>query len=176
MEPYFRESVTLSIYLIYLSIYLANETESTWYCGNYWPIVPAPDDRWWWLWSNWWNKNWQWKPKYSEKICPCTTLSTTNPTGPDLKYITLRFLELVIAKFVLRIGNNLGPTSVGSNRRDQNPSKSLHKVLHSKAETINSVTYATNPFITETSGQGWLLHAHHTERRERRVVRRRYYR
>jgi hypothetical protein len=21
------------------------ETESTWYCGSYWPIVPAPDDR-----------------------------------------------------------------------------------------------------------------------------------
>jgi hypothetical protein len=20
-----------------------------WYCGHYWPIVPAPDDRWWWL-------------------------------------------------------------------------------------------------------------------------------
>jgi hypothetical protein len=22
-------------------------------CGHYWPIVPAPDDRWWWLWRNW---------------------------------------------------------------------------------------------------------------------------
>jgi hypothetical protein len=26
------------------------------YCGHYWPIVPAPDDRWAWLWSNWWNE------------------------------------------------------------------------------------------------------------------------
>jgi hypothetical protein len=34
-----------------------------------WPIVPAPDDRWW-LWSNRWNENWQGKPKYSEKTCP----------------------------------------------------------------------------------------------------------
>jgi hypothetical protein len=34
------------------------------YCGHFWPIVPAPDDRWGWLWSNWW------KPKYSEKTCP----------------------------------------------------------------------------------------------------------
>jgi hypothetical protein len=34
-----------------------------------WPIVPAPDDRWWWLWSNWWDANWQGKPKYSEKTC-----------------------------------------------------------------------------------------------------------
>jgi hypothetical protein len=37
------------------------------YCGHYWPIVPAPDDRWWWLWRNWWNEDWQGKPKYSEK-------------------------------------------------------------------------------------------------------------
>jgi hypothetical protein len=31
----------------------------SWYCGQYWPIVPAPDDRWWWLWINWWNEDWQ---------------------------------------------------------------------------------------------------------------------
>jgi hypothetical protein len=47
-----------------------------------WPIVPAPDDRWW-LWSNRWNTNWQGKPKYFEKTCPSATLSTTNPTCPD---------------------------------------------------------------------------------------------
>jgi hypothetical protein len=58
------------------------ETESTRYVGHYWPIVPAPDDWWWWLWSDWWN-NWQGKPKYSEKTCLSTTLSTTNPTWPD---------------------------------------------------------------------------------------------
>jgi hypothetical protein len=23
---------------------------------TYWPTVPAPDDRWWWLWNNWWMK------------------------------------------------------------------------------------------------------------------------
>jgi hypothetical protein len=45
------------------------------YCGHYWPIVPAPDDRWWWLWRNWWNEDWQEKPKYSEKTCPRATLS-----------------------------------------------------------------------------------------------------
>jgi hypothetical protein len=43
----------------------------------------APDDRWWWLWSNWWNEDWQGKPKYSEKTCPSATLSTTNPTWRD---------------------------------------------------------------------------------------------
>jgi hypothetical protein len=52
---------------------------STWYCGHYWPIVAAPDDRWWWLWSNWWNEAWQGKPKYSENTCTSATLSTTNP-------------------------------------------------------------------------------------------------
>jgi hypothetical protein len=59
------------------------ETESTWYVGHSWPIVPAPDDRWW-LWSSWWNENWQVKPKYTEKTCPSATLSTTSPTWPDL--------------------------------------------------------------------------------------------
>jgi hypothetical protein len=48
-----------------------------------WPIVPAPDDRWGWLWRNLWNKDWQGKPKYSEKTCPSATLSTTNPTWLD---------------------------------------------------------------------------------------------
>jgi hypothetical protein len=62
---------------------LWGETESTWYCGHYWPIVPAPDDRWWWLWSNRWNEDWQGKPKYSKKTCPSATLFATNPTWPD---------------------------------------------------------------------------------------------
>jgi hypothetical protein len=42
----------------------------------------GPDDRW--IWSNWWNENWQGKPKYSEKICLYATLSITNPTWCDL--------------------------------------------------------------------------------------------
>jgi hypothetical protein len=47
-----------------------------------WPIVPAQDDRW--VSSICWNENWQGKPKYSEKTCHSATLSTTNPTLPDL--------------------------------------------------------------------------------------------
>jgi hypothetical protein len=47
------------------------------------PIVPTPDDRWW-VWSSWWNENWQGKPKYPEKTCLSATSSTTNPTWPDL--------------------------------------------------------------------------------------------
>jgi hypothetical protein len=40
-----------------------------------------------WLWRDWWNEDWQGKPKYSEKTCPGATLSTTNPTwlDPSLK-------------------------------------------------------------------------------------------
>jgi hypothetical protein len=49
-----------------------------------WPILPAPNDRWWWMWSSRRNKTCQGKPKYSEKICPSANLSTTNPTWPDL--------------------------------------------------------------------------------------------
>jgi hypothetical protein len=51
---------------------------------NNWTIAPAPDDRWWWLWSSRWNENRQGKLKYSEKPYPSVTLSTTNPTWPDL--------------------------------------------------------------------------------------------
>jgi hypothetical protein len=47
-----------------------------------WPILLALDDRW--VWRRWWNENWQGKPKYSEKACPATTLSTTNPKRHDL--------------------------------------------------------------------------------------------
>jgi hypothetical protein len=46
-----------------------------------WSIAATPDDR---VWSSRWNENWQRKRKYSEKTCPGTTSSTTNPTWPDL--------------------------------------------------------------------------------------------
>jgi hypothetical protein len=57
--------------------------QSTWYCGYCLAYCPSPDDRWWWLWSNRWNENWQGKPKYSEKTCPNANVSTTNPTWTD---------------------------------------------------------------------------------------------
>jgi hypothetical protein len=47
------------------------ETKSIWYGGLY----LAPDDGWWWVWSNRWN-DWKEKPKYSEKTCPSITLPT----------------------------------------------------------------------------------------------------
>jgi hypothetical protein len=53
------------------------------YWGHDWPIVPAPDDRWLWLWRNWWNVDLQGKPKYSEKTCSNATLSTTYRTWLD---------------------------------------------------------------------------------------------
>jgi hypothetical protein len=53
--------------------------------ANIWPIVPARDGRWWWVWSSRWNENWRGKPKYSEKTCPSATLSTTNPTWPGIE-------------------------------------------------------------------------------------------
>jgi hypothetical protein len=76
------------------------------YCGRYWPIVPTPGDRWWWLWRNWWNEDRQGKPKkYSEKTCPSATLSTTNPTwlDPDKTY----FHNIVCFPFeLIRRGNS----------------------------------------------------------------------
>jgi hypothetical protein len=48
-----------------------------------WPSVSDPNDIWWMV-SSWWNENWQMRPQYSEKTSPSSTLSTTNPTIPDL--------------------------------------------------------------------------------------------
>jgi hypothetical protein len=56
------------------------ETESTWYVGLYLSYCTSPG----WVWSSRWNQNFRGKPKYSEKTCPSATLSTTNPTWPDL--------------------------------------------------------------------------------------------
>jgi hypothetical protein len=53
------------------------------YWGQYWSIVPSPDDdEWWWVWSTQWNAG-QGKSKYSEKTCPSASLSATNTTWPD---------------------------------------------------------------------------------------------
>jgi hypothetical protein len=80
---YFCHNIYIYIY-IYIFFFIASGVGlSPLYCDHFWPIVPAPDDRWGWLWSNWWNKDWQGKPKYSEKTCPSVTLSTTNPTWLD---------------------------------------------------------------------------------------------
>jgi hypothetical protein len=64
-------------------VFLWGGTKPTRYCGHFWHIVQAPDDKWRWLWSNWWNEDWQGKPKYSEKTCPSANLSTTFHTWPD---------------------------------------------------------------------------------------------
>jgi hypothetical protein len=53
-----RLSVANAIFFYFFSWV---ETESTWYAGHYWPIVPDPGDRWRWLWSNRWDVNRQWK-------------------------------------------------------------------------------------------------------------------
>jgi hypothetical protein len=48
-----------------LLLFLVGWDWVSWYCGHYWPIVPASNERGWLLWRNWWNKDWQGEPKYS---------------------------------------------------------------------------------------------------------------
>jgi hypothetical protein len=48
-----------------------------------WPIIPTPHERWW-MWSGWWNENWQEKPKYFVKTWLHASSFTTNPTWPGL--------------------------------------------------------------------------------------------
>jgi hypothetical protein len=72
------------IYIIYMYVFSHGVRLSPLgTAATVWPIVPVPDDRWWWLCSNRWNANWQGKPKYSERTFPSTTLSATNPTWSD---------------------------------------------------------------------------------------------
>jgi hypothetical protein len=54
---------------------------STRHVGHWMAYCTCPGWLWWW--RNWWNEDWQGKPKYSEKTFPSATLSTTNPTWPD---------------------------------------------------------------------------------------------
>jgi hypothetical protein len=52
------------------------QTGSTRHVGHWMVYCTCPGWLWWW--RIWWNKDWQRKPKYSKKTCPCATLSTTN--------------------------------------------------------------------------------------------------
>jgi hypothetical protein len=77
-------SIVVLLHIFLFLFFLVGWDLVSWYCGQYWPIVPAPDDdRWWWLRRNWWNGDWQVKQKYSAKTCPSATLSTTNSTWLD---------------------------------------------------------------------------------------------
>jgi hypothetical protein len=89
-----------------------------------WPIVSAPNDRWW-MWSSRRNENYQGKLKYSEKTCHSATLSTTNPTWPDL-------------------GSNLG-------RRGEKPATNL--LSYGTARNVNYILcmYRTNGWINYES-------------------------
>jgi hypothetical protein len=55
-----------------------SETQSTWHIAHYWPIVPAPDDGWWWVWSSQW-EGWQGKQTYSDEICAVPRCSSQIP-------------------------------------------------------------------------------------------------
>jgi hypothetical protein len=47
------------------------------------PILPAPDDRWSWVWTCRWNDNWERQLKgWRGKTCPSSTTPTTNSTWP----------------------------------------------------------------------------------------------
>jgi hypothetical protein len=58
------------------------QTGSTRHVGHLLAYCTCPG--WLWGWRILWNEDWQGKPKYAEKTCPSATLSTTNPTWPDL--------------------------------------------------------------------------------------------
>jgi hypothetical protein len=54
-----------------------DETESAWYVGHCLAYCGSLGK---WVWSIWWNENWQGKPKCSEETCIIANSSTTNPT------------------------------------------------------------------------------------------------
>jgi hypothetical protein len=74
----YTEFITFFIFFITGGVGL-----SPWYCGHfgllYKPQMIDEDD----FWSNWWNENWQGKPKCSEKTYPSATLTTTKSHMTD---------------------------------------------------------------------------------------------
>jgi hypothetical protein len=64
---------------LFFSFLRWGETESTWYCGHFWPTVPAPDDRWRWLWSSRWNENTDDGVRSQNRTCK----------GTNMQYISL---------------------------------------------------------------------------------------
>jgi hypothetical protein len=48
-------SANMLVLMTYYYCYWWGGTNNPRYCGHFWPIVQTPDDRWGWLWSNWWN-------------------------------------------------------------------------------------------------------------------------
>jgi hypothetical protein len=69
----FQNILKFELLLLLLLLFLVGWDWVSRYCGHYWPIVPAPDDRWWWLWRNWlvqsvsrftWKSVWHSKPPY----------------------------------------------------------------------------------------------------------------
>jgi hypothetical protein len=51
-------------------LFLWGVTKSTRYCGHFWPIVQAPDNRWGGLWSNWWNEDCTGRKPEPAPFCP----------------------------------------------------------------------------------------------------------
>jgi hypothetical protein len=51
LDVFVKHNISFRIFFIASGLGL-----SSLYCGHFWPIVPAPDDRWGWLWSSWWMK------------------------------------------------------------------------------------------------------------------------
>jgi hypothetical protein len=86
---YMRIHLYMLIHVLYIYMYILFLLGCDWahlVLRPLFDLLHQPrDDRWWWVWSSWWNENWQGKPKYLEKTCRTATLSTTNPTWPEHK-------------------------------------------------------------------------------------------
>jgi hypothetical protein len=80
-KPYYKGMYILFLYLFNSDSRGWSLTGPTRHVGHQVTYCNCPE----WLWRCriWWNDNWQRKPKFSKKICPSATLSTTNPTWPD---------------------------------------------------------------------------------------------
>jgi hypothetical protein len=63
-----------SAYIVDHFFYASGLGLSPLYCDHSWPIVPTPDDRWGWLWSNWWNEDWQGNRSTRRKPAPALTV------------------------------------------------------------------------------------------------------
>jgi hypothetical protein len=118
-----------------------------------WNIVTAPDDRW--VWSIWWNENWQRNPKYSAKTCPSATLSTTNPTWrPGIEPGPLRW-EAVLCHGRLKVFVELriytGPMYI----HIASSSTVSQHILHMFCFQISEFLWSRDSSVSIATASGW---------------------
>jgi hypothetical protein len=73
------------------------------YCGHFWTIVQAPDDRWGWLWSNLWNEDLRGNRSTRRKPAPAPLCPTQIPLDQTRDRTRTAAVGIWLHKFELNL-------------------------------------------------------------------------